>query len=199
MQKLQKVNLYDRLGPTVFVTLSTEFYRRVFSDEEDWFRLIFAATSIETAIQNQSEIFTQRMGGPPLYSQRRNAEALQRTSNLKRSREDSGDHCSASEELGTRTRSSSSRSAKRMCCDVPRDVTHTRRPVNTARPTVSPVVAARWLKHMNDAMDCVSEIDPDSKRRMLGYFEQVSTVSYSKSSLKNLVSRPKAGVSCACF
>jgi truncated hemoglobin YjbI len=57
---------------------STEFtikpsLARVYDDEEEWFRSIFANSKKEDAIQNQYEFFAQRMGGPPLYSQRRGA------------------------------------------------------------------------------------------------------------------------------
>jgi truncated hemoglobin YjbI len=44
---------------------------RVYDDEEEWFRSIFANSKKEEAIQNQYEFFVQRMGGPPLFSQRR--------------------------------------------------------------------------------------------------------------------------------
>lgn len=44
---------------------------RVYDDEEEWFRSIFANSKKEDAIQNQYEFFIQRMGGPPLYNQRR--------------------------------------------------------------------------------------------------------------------------------
>lgn len=44
---------------------------RVYDDEEEWFRSIFASSNKEDAIHNQYEFFVQRMGGPPLYSQRR--------------------------------------------------------------------------------------------------------------------------------
>lgn len=73
---IDEVNLYDRLGHDTFVKLSTEFYNRVYSDEEEWFRNIFAVSKKEDAIQNQYEFFIQRMGGPPLYSQRKGHPAL---------------------------------------------------------------------------------------------------------------------------
>lgn len=44
---------------------------RVYDDEEEWFRSIFGNSKKEEAIQNQYEFFVQRMGGPPLFSQRR--------------------------------------------------------------------------------------------------------------------------------
>ena len=47
---------------------------RVYDDEEEWFRSIFANSKKEEAIQNQYEFFVQRMGGPPLYSQRKGKE-----------------------------------------------------------------------------------------------------------------------------
>ena len=74
--KIDEVNLYERLGPTVFKKLSDEFYGRVFNDTEQWFRNIFKNSTIEEAIQNQMEFFMQRLGGPPLYSQRKGHPAL---------------------------------------------------------------------------------------------------------------------------
>lgn len=73
---LDEVNLFDRLGKDTFVRLSTEFYNRVYGDPDAWFRDIFAGSKKEDAIQNQYEFFIQRMGGPPLYSQRKGHPAL---------------------------------------------------------------------------------------------------------------------------
>ncbi|KAK4274316.1 hypothetical protein QN277_017554 [Acacia crassicarpa] len=69
-------NLFHKLGLQSFVNLSTNFYNRVYDDEEEWFRSIFANSKKEDAIQNQYEFLAQRMGGPPLYSQRRGHPAL---------------------------------------------------------------------------------------------------------------------------
>jgi hypothetical protein len=44
---------------------------RVYEDKEEWFREIFAGFNKEEAIQNQYEFLVQRMGGPPLFSQRK--------------------------------------------------------------------------------------------------------------------------------
>lgn len=69
-------NLFEKLGLQTFINLSTDFYNRVYNDEEEWFRSIFANSKKEDAIQNQYEFFVQRMGGPPLYSERRGHPAL---------------------------------------------------------------------------------------------------------------------------
>ncbi|XP_058074815.1 two-on-two hemoglobin-3 [Magnolia sinica] len=69
-------NLYQTLGLQTFIDLSTNFYNRVYEDEEEWFRSIFANSVKEDAIRNQYEFFVQRMGGPPLYSQRKGHPAL---------------------------------------------------------------------------------------------------------------------------
>lgn len=47
------------------------FLTRVYEDDEEWFRSIFANSVKEDAIRNQYEFFVQRMGGPPLYSERK--------------------------------------------------------------------------------------------------------------------------------
>uniref|UniRef100_A0A2P2JC83 Uncharacterized protein MANES_03G064300 n=1 Tax=Rhizophora mucronata TaxID=61149 RepID=A0A2P2JC83_RHIMU len=73
---IDNTNLFQNLGLQSFVNLSTNFYNRVFDDEEEWFRSIFAGSKKEEAIQNQYEFFVQRMGGPPLYSQRKGHPAL---------------------------------------------------------------------------------------------------------------------------
>jgi truncated hemoglobin YjbI len=73
---IDEVNLYQRLGRDPFVKLSTNFYNRVYEDEQQWFRSIFANSRKEEAIQNQYEFFIQRMGGPPLYSKRKGHPAL---------------------------------------------------------------------------------------------------------------------------
>ncbi|XP_014500555.1 two-on-two hemoglobin-3 [Vigna radiata var. radiata] len=69
-------DLFHTLGLQTFITLSTNFYNRVYDDDEEWFRSIFGNSDKETAIQNQYEFLVQRMGGPPLYSQRRGHPAL---------------------------------------------------------------------------------------------------------------------------
>ena len=74
--RIDEVNIYERLGPDLFRKLSTEFYSRVFNDELQWFRNIFKNSTIEEATQNQMEFFIQRLGGPPLYSERKGHPAL---------------------------------------------------------------------------------------------------------------------------
>lgn len=69
-------NLYELLGHDFFVSLSTNFYRRVYADPEDWFRNIFSTSKEEDAVQNQYEFFIQRFGGPDLYSERKGHPAL---------------------------------------------------------------------------------------------------------------------------
>ncbi|KAJ4769785.1 hemoglobin 3 [Rhynchospora pubera] len=74
---IDETNLFESLGGNQpFIDLSTNFYTRVYDDEEEWFRSIFANSKKEDAIQNQYEFFIQRMGGPPLFSQRRGHPAL---------------------------------------------------------------------------------------------------------------------------
>ncbi|KVH89960.1 4Fe-4S ferredoxin, iron-sulfur binding, conserved site-containing protein [Cynara cardunculus var. scolymus] len=73
---IDEINLFDKLGLQTFIDLSTDFYTRVYDDEEEWFRSIFANSKKEDAIQNQYEFFVQRMGGPPLYSQRKGNHTL---------------------------------------------------------------------------------------------------------------------------
>ncbi|XP_031261105.1 two-on-two hemoglobin-3 [Pistacia vera] len=73
---IDDTNLFQKLGLQTFINLSTNFYNRVFDDDEEWFRSIFAGSKKEEAIQNQYEFFVQRMGGPPLYSQRKGHPAL---------------------------------------------------------------------------------------------------------------------------
>ncbi|CAN1162074.1 Two-on-two hemoglobin-3 [Linum perenne] len=74
---IDETNLFNKLGLQTFIDLSTNFYNRVYDDEEEeWFRSIFANSKKEEAIQNQYEFFVQRMGGPPLYSQRKGHPAL---------------------------------------------------------------------------------------------------------------------------
>ncbi|KAJ6830514.1 two-on-two hemoglobin-3 isoform X2 [Iris pallida] len=117
---IDETNLFQALGGLQpFVDLSTNFYNRVYADEYEWFRSIFAGSRKEDAIQNQYEFFVQRMGGPPLYSQRKGHPAL----------------------IGRHR---------------PFPVTHQ--------------AADRWLYHMQQALDSVSSIDPESKIKMMNFF-----------------------------
>ncbi|KAG8495378.1 hypothetical protein CXB51_012999 [Gossypium anomalum] len=68
---IDDTNLFHKLGLQTFINLSTNFYSRVYNDEEECFRSIFANSKKEEAIQNQYEFFVERMGGPALYSERK--------------------------------------------------------------------------------------------------------------------------------
>ncbi|XP_012855858.1 PREDICTED: two-on-two hemoglobin-3 isoform X2 [Erythranthe guttata] len=116
---IDQINLYEKLGLQTFISLSTNFYNRVYDDEEEWFRSIFANSKKEDAIQNQYEFFSQRMGGPPLYNQRRGHPAL----------------------IGRHR---------------PFPVTHE--------------AAERWLHHMQLALDSTTDIDSESKIKMMNFF-----------------------------
>ncbi|XP_061339362.1 two-on-two hemoglobin-3-like [Gastrolobium bilobum] len=127
-------NLFHKLGLQTFVNLSTNFYNRVYDDEEEWFRSIFANSEKENAIQNQYEFFVQRMGGPPLYSQRRGHPAL-----IARHR--------------------------------PFPVTHQ--------------AAERWIHHMQQALDSTSDIDDDSKTKLMNFFRHTAYFLVAGVELKN--------------
>ncbi|XP_010925331.1 group 2 truncated hemoglobin 3-2 isoform X2 [Elaeis guineensis] len=121
---IDDTNLFETLGGLQpFVDLSTNFYNRVYDDEEEWFRSIFANSKKEDAIRNQYEFLVQRMGGPPLYSQRKGHPAL----------------------IGRHR---------------PFPVTHQ--------------AAERWLHHMQQALDGMSSIDPDSKIKMMNFFRHTA-------------------------
>ncbi|KMT16915.1 hypothetical protein BVRB_2g043870 [Beta vulgaris subsp. vulgaris] len=120
---IDDTNLFEKLGLQTFIDLSTNFYTRVYDDEEEWFRSIFANSKKEDAIQNQYEFFVQRMGGPSLFSQRRGHPAL-------------------------------------IARHKPFPVTHQ--------------AAARWLHHMQQALDTTPDIDPDSKTKMMNFFRHTA-------------------------
>ncbi|EFN55622.1 hypothetical protein CHLNCDRAFT_35393 [Chlorella variabilis] len=75
---VDQVNLVERLGQEVFLSLSREFYDRVYADPDPSFHAVFAHSPKETAIRNNFEFLVQRFGGPPLYSQRKGHPALPR-------------------------------------------------------------------------------------------------------------------------
>ncbi|XP_027356516.1 two-on-two hemoglobin-3-like [Abrus precatorius] len=120
---IDDTNLFEKLGLQTFVNLSTNFYNRVYDDEEEWFRSIFANSEKQNAIQNQYEFLVQRMGGPPLYSQRRGHPAL-------------------------------------IARHGPFPVTHE--------------AAERWLHHMKDALDVTSDIDNESKIKLMNFFRHTA-------------------------
>ncbi|GAB4837371.1 Two-on-two hemoglobin-3 [Ancistrocladus abbreviatus] len=131
---IDETNLFEKLGLQTFINLSTNFYDRVYDDEEEWFRSIFANSKKEDAIQNQYEFFVQRMGGPPLYSQRRGHPAL-----IARHR--------------------------------PFPVTHQ--------------AAERWLHHMQLALDTSTDIDADSKTKMMNFFRHTAFFLVAGNELKS--------------
>ena len=62
---LDEVNLFQRLGLDTFIKLSTKFYTRVYDDDQEWFRKIFANSTKEDAIRNQYEFFCSAYGRAP--------------------------------------------------------------------------------------------------------------------------------------
>ena len=75
--RFESMDLYRQLGYDWFVSLSTRFYRRVFSDSDDpSFRAVFAGASEDEAVRNQFEWLIQRCGGPPLYNHRKGHPGL---------------------------------------------------------------------------------------------------------------------------
>ncbi|KAL6556606.1 Two-on-two hemoglobin-3 [Orobanche gracilis] len=131
---IDESNLYEKLGIQTFINLSTNFYNRVYDDEESWFRTIFANSKKEEAIQNQYEFFIQRMGGPPLFSQRRGHPAL----------------------------------------------------IARHRPfPVTCQAAERWLHHMQQSLDTTSDIDSESKIKMMNFFRHTAFFLAAGDELKN--------------
>ncbi|KAL6985385.1 Two-on-two hemoglobin-3 [Sarracenia purpurea var. burkii] len=131
---IDNTNLFEKLGLQTFINLSTNFYNRVYDDDVEWFRSIFANSKKEDAIRNQYEFFVQRMGGPPLYSQRRGHPAL----------------------IGRHR---------------PFPVTHQ--------------AAERWLHHMEQALESITDIDTDSKTKMMNFFRHTAFFLVAGDELKN--------------
>ena len=76
-----QVNLYEQLGEAALRRLSTAFYERVYSDrvplpDGTLLRHAFANTTKADAASNQSDFLIERLGGPPLYTQRKGPFAL---------------------------------------------------------------------------------------------------------------------------
>ncbi|XAR70898.1 hypothetical protein NMG60_11027936 [Bertholletia excelsa] len=131
---IDDTNLFEKLGLQTFINLSTNFYNRVYDDDEEWFRSIFANSKKEEAIQNQYEFFVQRMGGPPLYSQRKGHPAL----------------------------------------------------IGRHRPfPVTREAAERWLHHMRLALGSMTDIDDDSKAKMMNFFRHTAFFLVAGDELKN--------------
>lgn len=75
MFRIDESNLFEELGLEKIKELSRCFYTKVYADKDPEFRGMFP-DDMEMAIQNQYEFFAQRLGGPPLYSQRKGHPAL---------------------------------------------------------------------------------------------------------------------------
>jgi truncated hemoglobin YjbI len=69
-QRLDLQALFDLLGESSIRELSTEFYRRVYADDEaPWFRDMFRyRATLQQSIDRQAAFFTQVWGGPKLYT-----------------------------------------------------------------------------------------------------------------------------------
>ena len=75
------MNLYERLGEAALRRLSTAFYERVYADraplpDGTLLRQAFANTTKADAAANQSAFLIERLGGPPLYTERKGPFAL---------------------------------------------------------------------------------------------------------------------------
>ena len=67
-----KPSLYERLGKEDGIKqLSTLFYDRIFSSEQQWFLNIFSSSTKDEAIDNQFRFFVQTFGGPNLYKDKK--------------------------------------------------------------------------------------------------------------------------------
>ncbi len=75
MFRIDEKNLFEELGLEKIKQLSRTFYTKVYADKDPGFRSMFP-DDMEMAIQNQYEFFAQRLGGPPLYSERKGHPAL---------------------------------------------------------------------------------------------------------------------------
>lgn len=75
VEEVRKANLYQTLGWDAIKSISNAFYDHVYSDKE-WFRSLFANTTREAAVRNQSEFLAQEFGGPMLYKQRKGHTAI---------------------------------------------------------------------------------------------------------------------------
>lgn len=73
--EIDKLNLYDRLGPSTIRSISEGFYDRVYA-QNGWFREIFANVEKETAMNNQYLFLVERFGGPRLYTAKKGYAAL---------------------------------------------------------------------------------------------------------------------------
>jgi truncated hemoglobin YjbI len=73
--RIDQTNHFEQLGLEKLIQLSTAFYTRVYADPDPQWRAMFP-DDMDSAIQNQYEFFTQRLGGPQLYSQRKGHPAL---------------------------------------------------------------------------------------------------------------------------
>jgi truncated hemoglobin YjbI len=69
-QRLDFKMLFDRLRESGIREISTEFYRRVYEDDEaPWFRDMFRRrATLQQSIDRQAAFFTQLWGGPKLYT-----------------------------------------------------------------------------------------------------------------------------------
>jgi truncated hemoglobin YjbI len=72
---LDHSSLYSLLGDNAICQISTAFYTRVFNDEK-WFRDIFATSTQAEATRNQVEFLIEKLGGPPVYTERKGRHRL---------------------------------------------------------------------------------------------------------------------------
>mmetsp|Transcript_22279 Transcript_22279/g.32005 ORF Transcript_22279/g.32005 Transcript_22279/m.32005 type:complete len:178 (+) Transcript_22279:25-558(+) len=64
-----------KVGEYYITLLVEKFYRKIYDDQEDWFRSIFTSP-IEESNQNLADFLIQRIGGTPYYSERKGFPAL---------------------------------------------------------------------------------------------------------------------------
>ena len=81
VSRAAQVNLYEQLGEAALRRLSTAFYERVYSDrmplpDGTLLRHAFANTTKADAAAKQSDFLIERLGGPPIYTQRKGPVAI---------------------------------------------------------------------------------------------------------------------------
>lgn len=69
-------SIYATIGQETITNLSKTFYKSVYSEPETELGVMFRNIPMEVAVQNQSEFFVQRFGGPELFNERKGHPAL---------------------------------------------------------------------------------------------------------------------------
>jgi truncated hemoglobin YjbI len=167
---IEHSSLYSLLGDTAICQISTAFYTRVYNDEA-WFRNIFATSTQADAVRNQVEFLIEKLGGPPVYTERKGRHRL-----IGRHSPYDISPAAAERWLEVNTSIHSLLSELVSCHSATSSffVCAVRMCLSHSMPLFIHFVVFCYAQHMEAALDSVADVDEACKHKLMLYFKHMA-------------------------